>query len=220
MKESLTRAMSDRDKVSTLKGYETDRYENIDLDHLAVFAVAKLHEMGVDLSFENAVVACFRLFPEKFALSGYPAYPDSDRIRNCLNRCTRPSKRWLGGKALHGFEFSEATSTITKETEAYLTGRRAKQNKATSQTRRKESLVAELKNSPAFRKYKEGRADEVTDADMCFALQGTLDTARDVLRNNLRTLQLYCQEIQGHDAVEFLTWLENRFQQYLNYKES
>ena len=217
---SAIKSSNDRNKVTSLQEYAPELYGNIDLDHLAVFAVGRLYELGVDLSFENAVVACFRLFPKKFALSGYPIYPDSDRIRNCLNRCTRPSKKWLGGKALHGFEFSEATPMIIKETESYLSGRSAKQNKATSQTRRKESLVAELKNSPVFKKYKEGRLDEISEADMCFALQGTLDTARDVLRNNLRTLQLYCDEIQEREAAEFLNWLEKRFHQYLNYKES
>ena len=87
---SRVKSPNERDKVSALQEYAAELYANVDLDHLAVFAVGRLYELGADLSFENAVVACFRLFPKKFALSGFPIYPDSDRIRNCLNLCTRP----------------------------------------------------------------------------------------------------------------------------------
>jgi hypothetical protein len=202
--------------VEDFKAYDSEAYEKIDLDRLAMIAVSELHERNIDLSSENAVVACFKLFPKKFALSGYPNYPDSDRIRNCLNRCTRSSKKWLSGKALHGFGITERSIPIVREARALLTGRKIKKTKATSQTRRKESLVAELKASSAFSKYSEKETDKVSAADLCIALQGTLDSSKEILRDNLNTLKTFATEIEDQKAAEFLDWLENKFKVYLH----
>lgn len=73
----------DQDKIDNLESFEEAKYENIDLDHLMMYAIGRLAKISVDLSFENAVVASFKLFPKKFSLLGFPNYPDQPR-KVCL----------------------------------------------------------------------------------------------------------------------------------------
>ena len=112
--------MKDKEKIENLCAIDEAKHRNIDLDHLVMFAVGQLEIVGTDLSFENAVVAAFKLFPRKFALLGFPSYPDAKRIHDCLFRCTYKTKQWLGGKTRQGFIVTERSKIYIKEAEHLL----------------------------------------------------------------------------------------------------
>lgn len=200
--------MKDSEKVFTLTECKSKKYVDIDLDRLAVYAVGELRKMDVNLSFENGVAACFKLFPQKFSLPGYEMYPDSDRVRNCLNRCTLKNKQWLGGKALHGFKITEKSKRIINEVELYLTGSRHKSTKVRSQTRRKEHILLEVQNSSAYRKYMENKNNEISRSELCYVLQGTLDTPAQTLRENFEILKTFADDLRKEEIVKFLNWLD------------
>ena len=99
----------DRDKVDHLVAVDAARYKDVDIDHLMMYAIGQLVSMGAELSLENSTVAAFRLFPEKFALLGYPGHPDSNRVSKCLWRLSRDKKRmWLDGRVRRGFKIGRA----------------------------------------------------------------------------------------------------------------
>lgn len=200
--------MKNSERILALEEHRSKKYRDIDLDRLAVYAMGELKKMEIDLSFENGVAACFRLFPQKFSLPGYEMYPDSDRVRNCLNRCTLKNKQWLGGKALHGFKITERSQRIIQEVELYLTGIRHKETKARSQTRRKEHLLLEVQNSSAYKKYLENKKDEISRSDICYVLQGTLDTPLQTFRDNLATLKTFATDLKEEKVIEFINWLD------------
>ena len=207
--------MTDKDKIKKLKSFDEAKYENIDLDHLIMYVMGQLEKVGVDLSFENAVVAAFKLFPKKFSLLGFPEYPDSNRVEQCLWRCTYKTKQWLGGKSRQGFNITERSRIFIQETEYLLKGLSPKKTRATSQTRRKEVILAEVMSSPAYVKYTKGQSDSITEADFCFLLQGTLDSFRETLKENLISLKKFTQELRQKDILMFLEWLEQRFKNFL-----
>ena len=72
----------------------------------------------------------------------------------------------------------------------------------------------------AYRKYVEGQRELVTEADFCFALQGTLESSSQTLRDNLRALQQLAAELDRPEVVEFLDWLSVRFGGLLGRKSS
>ncbi len=205
----------DRDKIAKLRPLDADKYKNIGLDHLVVYAVVQLEKMGADLSFENTVVACFILFPKKFSLPGFSVHPDSARVKSCLSRCTLRTKQWLGGKLRQGFTITDRSRTLVREVEDIFTGRVFKDTKATSQTRRKEMLLAEVEISPAYLKYKDDQFDSISEADFCYLLQGTLDSSKEILAGNLVALEKFAQELQCKDITKFLGWLRQRFKNFL-----
>ena len=206
--------MSEKEKVETLKSIDNSKYNHVDLDHLIMYTIGKLHELKVDLSFENTVVAAYKLFPDKFSINGYEKYPDSNRIRNSLNRCTM-NRKWLGGKALHGFVITEKSRTIILEAKKRIFGSTIKKKKATSQTRRKELIISEIEKSSTFHKYQNNGIDNINEADFCFLLQGTLDTSRIILYNNLKILKLYSKELNRMEIYNFLFEMENKFSEFL-----
>lgn len=207
----------DRDKIMTLPTYKEEQYANIDLDHLMIYAMGQLSKINADLSFENAVVAVFRLFPAKFGLLGFPEYPDSDRVMNCLNRCTKP-KRWIDGRPRQGFSLNDRSPIFIKETEDMLGGLTKEKAKSSSQTRRKEIILAEVSESPAYIKYRSNKENLVSEAEVCSLLQGTLDSDRKILRNNLLSLKTFSDELHQEQISRFLDWLEQQFREFLNKK--
>jgi len=209
----------DQEKIEKLRPFSDGKYKNVDLDHLVMYAMGQLEEMNADLSFENAVVATFKLFPKKFSLSGYPTYPDSDRVMNCLNRCTFKSKQWLGGKSRQGFIITDRSKRIIAESEKLLNEKTVTKAKATSQTRRKENILADVISSAAYSKFNEGQGSAISEAELCYLLQGTLDSARETLRENLRSLKNFAEELKREDILKFLNWLEQHFQIFLCYPQ-
>ena len=212
--------MTDKDKVEKLKPLKEKKYENVDLDHLIIYAMGELEKIDVDLSFENAVIAAFKLFPKKFSLLGYPSYPDSLRVYTCLWRCSTDKKKlWLGGKIRQGFIITDRSRKILKEAEKLLDGLSPRKIKASSQTRRKEFLMVEVKSSSAYSKYKKGEFNSISESDFCFLLQGTLDTPKEILIENFKTLKMFSEELERYDILKFLDYLEKLFKEFLELKK-
>jgi len=204
----------DRDRIIELAPMKEGTYVNVDLDHLMIYAMGQLSRMGVDLSFENAVVGVFRLFPKKFGLLGYQEYPDSDRVMNCLNRCVKP-KRWLNGRPRQGFILNEKSNRFISEAEELINGAVQEKQKAFSKTRRKELILSEISKSQAYLKFKKGQGDLISESDLCSLLQGTLDSEKQILRDNLSSLKVFSRELEQNDINEFLSWIGERFLRFL-----
>lgn len=160
--------MSSKEKLEKLKPLVFEKYENWDLDRLIMYTMGRLAKMKLDLSYENAVVAAFKLFPKKFSLPGFPNYPDSNRVMHCLSRCTLNNRKWLGGKLRQGFFLTERSEKIISEVEELLESKITKKAGSNSKTRRKETIISEVKKSKACIKYFSNEQDSITDAEVCF----------------------------------------------------
>ncbi len=209
----------DREKILKLKAMAFDKYGDVDLDHLVMYSIGQLEKIGSGLSLENVVIASFKLFPQKFSLIGFPDYPDANRVVKCLWRFTSKTRPWLGGKIKQGFVITERGRICIQETENILNGRFRKVKKASSQTRREEKLLKEVMLSPAYLKYIEKKNDLISEGDLCYLLQGTLDSDRQMLKQNLFQLKDYASEFKRQDLLEFLNWLEQRFRAFLGIVE-
>jgi hypothetical protein len=75
--------------LDRLSAYSESLYSSIDLNRLASFTIHWLKERRIPMTFENIVVASFRMFPVKFALEGYSEYPDAARINRPYSSCVR-----------------------------------------------------------------------------------------------------------------------------------
>jgi len=192
-----------------------EKYAPIDLDHLLMYAVGHLKEIGADLSFENIIVAAYRLFPRKFSLVGYPEYPDAKRAHKCLRRCTYKTRRWLGGKERQGFTLTDKSGAIIQKARSMLALAARRGAGPISRTRRKERILTELESSIGYLKAIRGKADSVSEGEFCFMLQGTLDSSGETLRSNLDALKRYAGEQGRGDIQKVLTRLENRFAPFL-----
>ena len=196
--------------------FEKSLYESVDLDRLVIYAVAKLANMDLELSLENIIVATFKLFPKKFSLVGYTQFPDATRVEKCMWRCKGKKRGWVSGSTPHGYLLTDKGRLIADHASNLLSSPLGGKSKSMSQTRRKESIVTEVISSPAFQKYLEGKGQAISEAECCYVLQGTLDSLRETLRENLDSLKIIAEELQRNDVTEFLTFLEARFSRFLN----
>jgi hypothetical protein len=198
-----------------LKPFPHRVYEGTNLNWLVLYAVGVLEEKKVDLSFEHVVVAAFRLFPKKFSLLGYPEHPDAKRVHDALWRCAYKNRQWLLGKTSQGFAFTERGRQELDVAKRALKKGSLPHRKTFSQTRRFEKLLAEVRVAPAYAKYIQGTPDKVSEAECCHVLQGTLDSDRRVLLDNLTKLRAMAAEVGQDDITVFMDWLAARFARFL-----
>jgi hypothetical protein len=203
-----------------LKPFPPQLYEGTNLNWLVLYAVGVLEERRVGLSFEHVVVAAFRLFPRKFSLLGYPEHPDAKRVHDALWRCAYKNRQWLLGKTSQGFAFTERGRKELETARQALKSGSLPQKKAFSQTRRFEKLLAEVRTAPAYAKYSQGTREKVSEAECCHVLQGTLDSDRRLLADNLAKLRGMAAELDQADIAVFMDWLESRFSRFLGTEES
>lgn len=201
--------------LNELQPLPQERYEGVNLNWLTLYVVGEVEKTRMELSFENIVVAAFRIFPKKFSLLGYPMFPDAKRVHDALWRCAYKDRKWLRGKTSQGFEFTERGRQVLQEAREALVGTVPQRKKTLSQTRRFERILDEVKRSPAYRRYEEGHRDAISEAECCHVLQGTLDSHRQVLLDNLRQLQHIADDLGRSDIVDLLNWLEGRFRAFL-----
>jgi len=208
--------MTDKDKIRKLKALEPASYEPIDLDRLVIYTTTELEELGVELSLENIIVGAFKLFPKKFSLAGYLEFPDATRVEKCLWRCKGKKRQWIGGKTPHGYLIIDKTRIISAQTEAELSNIELKKEPKRKRLRRKEGILKETTDSPAYSKYMSGKGELISEADFCYLLQGTLDSPRETLRENFVLLKKFAEALEREDVLTFLSWLEQRFKYFLN----
>lgn len=206
------------EKMKELKPFDSVRYDGIDLDRLVIYTMVILEKLSIELSLENIIVGAFKLFPRKFSLVGYHEFPDATRIEKALWRCKGNKRQWIGGKTPHGYLITDKTKTIATQTESQLSNPALRKQKITSRMRRKESILKEVTSSPAYKKHMSGSDESITEADFCYLLQGTLDSSRETLRENLVLLKKFTEELEREEILKFLNWLEQHFKNFLSNK--
>lgn len=210
--------MTTHEKILSLQEFQLDRYEGIDLDRLVAYAVMRLEENGEELSLENIIVASFKLFPKKFSMLGYPQFPDATRVEKCLWRCKGTRRGWVGGKTPHGYSTTEKGRLISEQVEKLLKSETVQNRKVTSQTRRKEAIISEVTSSRAFQKFSHNNGDTISEAEFCNVVQGTLDSLKETLKDNLYALRNVALELERTDVAEFLKYVDKKFSQFMNSK--
>src|SRR6266849_1256301 len=88
-----------------LQPFEPERYRDVSLNDLVMYAVYVLAEMKSEINTEEIVAACFLLFPERFHLRGYPSKPAQAGFRansaGVFARCLRPARSRHGERRSH-----------------------------------------------------------------------------------------------------------------------
>ena len=206
-----------REKIMALEAFEDQKYEALDIDSLVMFAAATLSEMGAQLTLENIIVASFRLFPCKFSLSGYPEFVDATRVEKALWRSKGPKRKWIGGKTAHGYLANDRTYQIAEEIASKLSADQIKKTGTRRRLRRKESVIREITESTAFDVFsRTHKLDHIRESQFCFLMQGTLDTQKSVLADNLSSLETFAKDLGREDVGELLKALREKFRQFLS----
>ena len=205
----MVRTKHDESLIREMNEYEGN-YLPLNKDRLVLFAVDHLESRNIEPTFDKIVAATFKLFPKKFSLVGFPEYPDGRTIYYCVyNHCTI-TKKWLSGSVQSGFKLTERGKYFLEETRKMLEGKIQITKKYSTIARRKElTFLNLLKKTSAYRKFKNGKQDQVCESEIFDALK-VQSNSEDLMQRHLKKYLEYAKRLDDDDAIRFLEFVRER----------
>ena len=203
-------------KLSETSAFDENLYCNLDIDRLVVYVLFYLEGNSIQLTLENIIVGAFRLFPCKFSLFGFPEYPDSARVEKSLWRSRGKERQWIGGKTRQGYSLNRRSYMIAEHVMKDLEIKSGikRSSRGNKRLRRWEKIIMEIEKSSAYKKYIDDRTDSITESEFCYVLQGTLDSPKEILNENLLTLKTMAKDLDNQEIERFLYILESKFSKF------
>ena len=200
-----------RDNMTLLEKVKED-YSSIDLDHLLIYVMAKMEENQICLSFPNMTISAWKIFPKKFSIFGWPKYPDSSRISTGIWHLKDKGKRWITGTN------SQYLITEKGRREVEIAEQLLKQpptkRKYHSKTRKQDKLLIQVKKTAAYIKYID--KEKITQFDLYDMLQCTLDSSKNVLKENYDALLVLALDAKSKEMIDFLNVIKENFEEIKN----
>jgi hypothetical protein len=171
------------------------------------------------MTFENIVVASFRMFPVKFALEGYSEYPDAARINRALLQLRPKYRNWARGSVQKGFVLTESGMAEVQRVKDLLSSGKAPQVEAKPRRQvapRTMDLTRDLGSlvdSPLFSKWKEHRLSDGTALELLDMLQAFAYTPPRALKERISMLENAALQVGRDDLVNFLGDVRKAFDQ-------
>lgn len=221
----------DKSDILELKPFDVALYEGYALTSLAAYCVFWLHTWSIPTSLENVAVASYRMFPAKFALVGWPQFPDVNRINRTVLQM-RPKYRNLATSASdkgvflneNGIrESSSLTERIggplfegeTRPTTA-VPSVKAERGVGKPRSIHPEDLMSKVRKSHLFALYVASHLDEGEAIDL-INLLGVYDhTPSKHKRAELKKLIDSAKEVEDTQVFDFMKLVAERFRRYLN----
>jgi hypothetical protein len=204
--------------------FDPEIYKDLPYDDLLMFALYSVIQSGAESSIGKLVVECFKLFPQRFGLSGYmDKYPDSAQVEKSWLRC-RTDKGLIVGNKAHGFQITSRGLDIVSKTQKRLGSKVFDNQKilAIKGDRKTKTgrLVKQLEENNVFKEYKKiGDKVAISEYELGDLIYSTMDALPENRRKNLQQLKDAVTDYNRDDMLAFLGMCESRFG-YLFFSES
>jgi len=204
-----------------IPNYTPEVYTPIALNDLVTYSVYFLSQKGAEISAEDIVAACFKLFPERFQLRGYPEWPDSTVVNKRWVDCR--DKGLIQGSTATGFSLTPKGLGLAEKVTAILLGtRRSFQNPKTNKVggemrTRAGRFVKSLESSAAFKIYSaKGESVDISEFDFRNMLLCTMESSANTLRSNLDQFKQHALLYKRDDLMHFLEFCQKKFAHLLS----
>jgi hypothetical protein len=216
--------------ILKLVPFAVAKYDDLSLATLTAYSVYWLTQWGLPTTLENVAVLNFKLFPTKFAMTGWVRFPDVNRTNRSVLQM-RPKYRnfatsipnkgiFLNERGIEEAQalmnrlgnpaFGDGTSPDLEMSIARVRG------SGRPTTVHPEDLVAQVRKSRLFQSYREGYWNEVEAIDLINFLEVYDHTPGDEKRRRLKAFQTAAKELKDHEVVQFLENVASKFQPYLH----
>jgi len=225
-----TDEMKGKSLISSLCPFSADRYQAFSLASLTAYSVFWLNENGIQPTLENVAVANYKMFPAKYAMVGWPMYPDFNRTNRALlqmrpkyrNMATSSAKAGvyltkngiLEAKSL----FEKLGNPLTSLSKATNPNNTIEVERGTGKARtmHPEDVISRIRESALFKLYEEGKIESAEPIDL-IGLLGVYDHTpskekRAILSNYSEFVKV-CGDIY---LERFLNDIQGRFRVYLS----
>lgn len=217
-------------KILTVVPFSTGSYDALPLTSLAAYSVFWLSEWGIPCTMENLAVLNFKFFPAKFAMVGWPQFPDVSRTNRSVLQM-RPKYRNLAtsitekGIFLNPNGLAEAQSLITRlGTPQFADGSssphpatiQSERGSAKARTMHPEDLVSAVRSSHLFRLFQQDRWSEAEAIDLINFLGVYDHTPAKEKRRRLSEYKEAALETKDPEVTSFLEKTAEHFRSYLS----
>jgi hypothetical protein len=196
-------------------------YSNLSLDDLVTYSIFTLFEEHKEATFENIVAKCYDLFPERFALVGYPQWPDSARVNKSWLRC-RTDFKYIKGSVKTGFVITAKGLEVVAKVQhrlkrpSYDGAVMSRKRKQASERTREEKFINELEKADVFKRYMNEKGNiDISHFEFVDMLYCTLESSWKSLKDNIEKLKLYAQKLERKEVLDFLEFAESKFSRLL-----
>jgi hypothetical protein len=194
-----------------------EQYSGVNNDHLLTYAIELLSRTTIPLTFENIVVAVFRLFPECFSLIGFPEYPDAAKINRTLLHCRPKYRNLIIGNASNGYRLTSAGELTAQNVQKHFLREvdirdRKTHKKKPDRTYTGLKIVNRIENSVLYQLWRQNRTNEIGSFEIWSFLDTAPYTDKTVLRQILRDFKDAVHMNQREDLMEFLHWIQDKYQ--------
>lgn len=205
---------------NSLPEYDPQIYTRIALNELVTYSVYFLSQSNEEIITENIVAACFLMFPKRFAMRGYPQWPDATVVEKRWLDCRH--RGLISGSTAHGFSLAPKGLELAEKVAKTLSGKRPLftspgATRIRNETRtRAGRFVRAIEDSDAFKLYKEhGEPGQISEFDFRSMLLCTMESSPSTLNKNLEQFKQYASMYERKDIVDFLDSCEKKFARLL-----
>ncbi|OGU43028.1 MAG: hypothetical protein A2315_04200 [Ignavibacteria bacterium RIFOXYB2_FULL_35_12] len=210
---------------------EKKLYGNIALTSLTAYSIFWLKEWNIPSSIENISIVNAKLFPTKFAMVGWPEYPDVNRTNRSVLQM-RPKYRNLAysasdkGVFLNENGLNEAKALVNKFGAPDFLGKKklnaeysyeeSERGKGRARSVHPEDAIKKIKSSILFNLYRDGMLD-TAEAIHLIGMLGVYDhTPSKEKKRKIKEVIDFAKEIDDKEVQQFLIQAQEKFNRYLN----
>lgn len=216
--------------ILDLVAFREKDYEVIALTSLTAYSTYWLVQWGLQTSLENLAVLNFKLFPSKFAMVGWPQFPDFNRTNRSVLQM-RPKYRNLAtsitkkGVFLNEHGVEEAQALVSRigspqlqdgSTPSLQFPIPSVRGSNRPRTVHPEDQIAKIKGSGLFKLHQDGRWAEAEAIDLVNFLDVYDHTPSKEKLRRLREFQQAAEQLRDEQVRKFLEQVASTFNSYLH----
>lgn len=192
--------------------FPDEQYAGINHNRLLVVAVDALTRASIPCTFENIVVAAYRLFPRVFSLEGFTTYPDAARVNRTLLHCKPKYEDYINTSATGArglFYLTPRGEEAARETLGAFSGvAKPLRGRAKVPRSHHEQILSDVRKSDAFQAWKSGL--NVTDLDFLSLLHLLPGAKADAINDNFHIISESAAAIADPEVNSFLATLHDK----------
>lgn len=201
--------MSENEKLRCIKEVDYDRYVDISsLEKLAAYAIKYLNDNDIVTTWTNLVIAIYKLFPRRFAISeDFIDFPNAERINRTLMHLVPPKGRnYAIGSSKIDYTLTPLGKSIADEVELVIMREAKVKN-------RKQEVISSIKATPMTSyteiiessEYKNYCKRNDYSIDMIWTLYKVIPyTQQDKIIKKLNASLRYARENNDEQCIEFI----------------
>lgn len=203
--------------VDEFQPYPEHLYGDVALAALATFAISRLRDLHIPNTFENVVVALYRLFPAKFGLVGHEQYPDAASVGRTLLQLGPKYRNWARGSVQKGFVLTESGNLKALDVAKILSGAKLSEpQRMTSRVSRPRTMdiskdIKAIEDSALYRQWKSGSIKHAGSLELFDLLGAYAYTPTRVLKDRMKMLETIAIELKRPDILNFLAEVQREF---------